>query len=146
MDRCRRKLAETGPRSGQQAHQGCSTMKHLQAVLLIALVSTAFGSTGCGPIQATQRVSEAEVAVMKAAMAGSDKTAPYEYYTATLYLHKAKEEWGYSDFEASLNYATVAKRSAEEAVRKTEEDPWSGPPKTTLNILEDSENDTGDSE
>ena len=111
-------------------------MKHSLLWLGFVLSGALLIGTGCGPIQATQRVSEAEVAVMQARMAGSDSTAPYEFFVATEFLYKAKEEWGYSDFEASLHYATVAKRSAEEALRKTEEDPWMGSPAAKEDILD----------
>jgi hypothetical protein len=111
-------------------------MKHSLPWFGLVLTGALFVITGCGPIQATQRVSEAEVALMQATMAGSETTAPYEFFIAKEFLHKAKEEWGYSDFEASLHYAVVAKRSAEEAIRKTAEDPWMGSPATKADILD----------
>jgi hypothetical protein len=58
----------------------------------------------------------------------ADRKAPYEYYSARFYLHKAEEEWSYSDFEASFDYATEAKRAAEAAILKAKEDPWQGSP------------------
>jgi hypothetical protein len=51
--------------------------------------------------------------------------APYEYYSAVEYLHKAREEVGYSDYEAAVDYAREARsfaRSAREiAVRYSRE-------------------------
>ena len=84
--------------------------------------------SGCGPIQSTSRVGEAEVALERARVADADQKAPYEYYIAKFYLHKSKEEWGYSDFEASFDYATEAKRASEAALLKAKEDPWTGSP------------------
>ncbi len=95
---------------------------------LATLLVLTWTSTGCGPIQSTQRLSEAEVALERARVAEADQRAPYEYYSAKFYLHKAKEEWGYSDFEASHDYATDAKRAAEAALLKAKEDPWEGSP------------------
>lgn len=93
-----------------------------------ALAILWFFAVGCGPIQSTQRLSEATVALERARVAEADRKAPYEYYSARFYLHKAEEEWGYSDFEASFDYATKAKRAAEGAILKAKEDPWNGSP------------------
>ncbi len=74
----------------------------------------------CGPTQSTIVINEAEVAVERARLAGAEQRAPYEYFSASEYLHKAKEEWGYSDFEAALDYAALSKQFAEEAKKKVE--------------------------
>ena len=95
---------------------------------LATLLALTWTAVGCGPVQSTQRLSEAEVALERARVARADQRAPYEYYSAKFYLHKAKEEWGYSDFEASHDYATDAKRAAEAALLKAKEDPWEGSP------------------
>ncbi len=87
-----------------------------------------FVLTGCGPIQSTQTISQATVALERARVAEADLKAPYEYYNARFYLHKAEEEWGYSDFEASYQYAKEAKQAAEAAILKAKEDPWTGSP------------------
>lgn len=98
--------------------------------------------TGCGPVQSTQRISEAAVALERARVAEADQKAPYEYYSAKFYMHKAREEWGYSDFEASFDYATEAKRAAEAALSKAKEDPWVGSP-ANPNLTPDLMKDTG---
>lgn len=41
--------------------------------------------------------------------------APYEYYSAVEYLHKAREEVGYSDYEAAIEYAREARSFARSA-------------------------------
>ncbi len=41
--------------------------------------------------------------------------APYEYYSAIEYLHKAREEVGYSDYEPALEFAREARSSARKA-------------------------------
>jgi len=41
--------------------------------------------------------------------------APFEYYTAVEYLDKAREEVGYSDYEAAIEYARKAKAFAKSA-------------------------------
>lgn len=41
--------------------------------------------------------------------------APYEYYSALEYLRKAREEVGYSDYEAAVDFARKARKHAWEA-------------------------------
>jgi hypothetical protein len=41
--------------------------------------------------------------------------APYEYYSAVEYLHKAREEVGYSDYQAAIEYAREARSFARSA-------------------------------
>lgn len=41
--------------------------------------------------------------------------APYEYYSAVEYLHKAREEVGTSDYEAAIEYARKARIFAKKA-------------------------------
>lgn len=95
------------------------------SVLLCAL---AVIFSGCGPVQSTQRIHQAEIQFEKARVAGAHEKAPYEYYTAQNYLYKSKEEWGYSDFEASVDYARKAFEEADAAILKAKEDPWAGSP------------------
>jgi hypothetical protein len=83
---------------------------------------------GCGPVQSTGRISEAKVDFERARVAKAHEKAPYEYYSAKYYLHKAEEEWGYSDFEAAYDYALKAKKAARSARMKAKEDPWEGSP------------------
>jgi hypothetical protein len=60
---------------------------------------------GCGPTQSTSFLIDAEVMLEAARTAQADKLAPYEWTAANLYIHKSKEEAGYSDFEQSVDYA-----------------------------------------
>src|SRR5262245_16738520 len=57
---------------------------------------------GCGPIEYIGQVTRrASTEVEAARVAGADKYAPYEYTLAIEYLHKAREEAGYSDYQAA---------------------------------------------
>ena len=94
----------------------------------LAALTLLFTAAACGPTQSTVRLSEASIALERARVAEADRKAPYEYYSARFYLHKAEEEWSYSDFEASFDYATEAKRAAEATILKAKEDPWEGSP------------------
>lgn len=95
------------------------------AVTVLAVATLA--ASGCGPVKSTQRIGQAEVALERARVVEAYKKAPYEFFSARYDVHKAKEEWGYSDFEASFDYADDAKDAAESAIRKAEEDPWEDP-------------------
>ena len=86
------------------------------------------GLMACGPVSSTASIQQAEAAMERARIAEAHERAPYEYYSAKEYLHKAKEEWGYSDFEASKDYADEAKRQADAALLKAKEDPYTGSP------------------
>lgn len=116
--------------------------KFARAAAPLLILVFAVSALGCGPVQSTSRLAEAEVAMERARVAEGDRFAPYEYYSARFYLHKAKEEWGYSDFEASYDYATEAKRAAEAAILKAKEDPWEGSP-VDEEITTDSMKDDG---
>ena len=65
-----------------------------------------------------------EIASTEEKPAGNDSVrgtpqcaAPYEYYSAVEYLHKAREEVGYSDYEAAVEYARKARELAREAAK-----------------------------
>lgn len=110
------------------------------ALLLLTLV-------GCGPVQSTSRISDAKVAFTRARVVGAHHKAPYEYYSAEYYLHKANEEWGYSDFEAAYDFATKAEDAAKEAIIKAKEDPWPGSPVSEAKqrkALQQAESEGGD--
>jgi len=97
----------------------------LRLLALLALVTVSV--TGCGPIQSTSYLIDAQVALEAAKTAQANKLAPYEWTAANLYLHKAREEVGYSEFEQAVTYAAKASKyanaardSAMKAVRKDE--------------------------
>lgn len=88
-------------------------MKRLLAVPL--LLSLSLASASCGPVQSTALLLDAEVQLQAAKTAGADKYAPYEWTAANLYIRKAREEVGYSDFEVAVDFAQKAARFAKEA-------------------------------
>jgi hypothetical protein len=99
----------------------------ISAGMLLAGLAALLVTAGCGPVRSTQAISKAEVEFERARVVGAHNKAPYEYHSAKQYLHKAKEEWGYSEFQAALDYAEEAERAAESARRKAKEDPWEDP-------------------
>ncbi len=84
----------------------------LAAVVLLGLTAA------CGPTRSTAYLLDADVEIQAAKTAGADKAAPYEYTSANLYLLKAREEVGYSDFETALDFAEKAAKFAKEARAK----------------------------
>lgn len=88
--------------------------------------------SACGPIKSTTQIGNAETSLEAAKLANAEKLAPYEYYMAQELLRKAREEWGYSDFEMSADYAEKALDFAEKAREKASTDPWQGPPASAI--------------
>jgi hypothetical protein len=84
----------------------------IHSVALLALLAA---GSGCGPIKSTAFLLDAEVQIEAARTASAEKLAPYEWTAANLYIHKAREEVGYSDFETGVEYAGKASKFANEA-------------------------------
>ena len=91
----------------------CSALK----MLFLTVMTCAFAA-GCGPITAHSVIRDAIVAVEAAESAGAKDGAPYEYYSAQSYLKKAREEEGYSDYQAAVDLAKQSIKFADEARAK----------------------------
>ena len=91
-------------------------MRLIPVVLAVAVCSAV---SACGPLQSTAYLLDAEVQIEAARTAGADKLAPYEWTAANLYIHKAREEVGDSDFETGVDYAGKAQKFAREAREKS---------------------------
>ena len=72
----------------------------------------------CGPVQSTAQLLDADAQLRAAREAGAEEHAPYEWTAATLYLQKAREEVGYSEYDVALQYARKSARFAVEAREK----------------------------
>ncbi len=71
---------------------------------------------GCGPIEYLNQVaSRAASAVAAAKQAEADRYAPYEYTEAEEYLHKAREEAGYAQYQDSIEFGHKAEEMAHRA-------------------------------
>lgn len=81
----------------------------------------ALAGAGCGPVTTTQRVADATVAVEAARGIDAERFATYEYVSAVEYLRKAREEEGYSDYQAAIDLAVEAREHAEKAKARTRE-------------------------
>jgi len=74
----------------------------------VVLSAVCMAGLACGPVQSTSYLIDAETMLEAAKTAQAEKLAPYEWTAATLYLHKSKEEVGYSDYEQAVDYAKKA--------------------------------------
>lgn len=72
---------------------------------------------GCGPIQSTQVLVDADAELAAAQRANARQEAAYEYELAQAYLRKAKETNGRAEYQTSVRYARRALACAEAAVR-----------------------------
>ena len=82
--------------------------------LLLALLALGV-LAGCGPIQSTAALIDADVAVESARAAGAPQTSPYEFNSAEAYLQKAREVTGRSQYEAAIRFAGKARDLATQA-------------------------------
>lgn len=91
-----------------------------RTALGLVLVFVTFGAlvAGCGPTKSTALIMDADVQLQAARTADAEKLAPYEFTAASEYLHKAREEQGYSDFEVSIDFGEKAVKYATEAKEK----------------------------
>jgi hypothetical protein len=91
-------------------------LRALTTLLVAGLL--AILSAGCGPISAHTVIRDAAAAVKSAEVAGAKDGAPYEYQSAQSYLMKAREEEGYSDYQAAVDLSKLAIKFAETARAK----------------------------
>lgn len=95
---------------------------------LAAGVGLALALGACGPITATTTLADATVAVEAAQGLEAERYAVYEYTMAVEYLRKAREEEGYSDFQAAVDLANKAREFAEKARTLARNNPERGLP------------------
>ena len=88
---------------------------HPSRLLPGLLLTVAFGIISCGPITATTAIADATVALEAARGIQADQYAVYEFESAVLYLRKAREEEGYSDFQTAINLAGRSRAFSEKA-------------------------------
>lgn len=87
-------------------------MRLLLALLLLATLPA------CGPIQSTSALIDADVEIEAARAAGAATSAVYEFVSAEAYLHKAREEVGYAQYELAADFAAKARDTARVARKK----------------------------
>lgn len=66
----------------------------------------------CGPIKSGTLLVEAQAELSAASLAEADKHAPFEYAAAEEYIHKAREEQSYAEFERAIMFARKSRDCA----------------------------------
>src|SRR6185503_11182604 len=90
-------------------------LRILRCVPTVAVLAVA-PLLGCGPVEYISQVgNKAASAVSAAKLAQADRYAPYEFTAAEEYLHKAREEGGYAEYEDSIEYGRRAEELANKA-------------------------------
>lgn len=94
-------------------------VKQKQGWLWVGLLCVVCSVMACGPIQSSTQIGDAMEAIKAAEAKDVEawKWACFDYYAATLYLKKAREEAGFADFEAAATLAAKAARHAKEATK-----------------------------
>ena len=87
-------------------------MRLVVALLLVASLPA------CGPIQSTSALIDADVEIEAARAAGAATSATYEFVSAEAYLHKAREEVGYAQYELAADFAAKSRDVAKAARKK----------------------------
>jgi hypothetical protein len=67
---------------------------------------------GCGPVQSQTLIIDAAAEIAAAKTAQAEDHAPFEYTAAEAYLHKAREEQSYADYEIAVDYARKSRACA----------------------------------
>src|SRR5512132_1156112 len=84
-------------------------------LLGVCLLLAAPLMSACGPMQSTAYLYDADIQLEAARTAGAEKAAPYEWTLANLYIHQAREEVGYSNYESAVEFARKAAVNAKKA-------------------------------
>ena len=85
---------------------------------VLCLISAGCSLLSCAPIHSGVQIVNAHALVQAARVAGAGQSARYELALAHEYIHKAREEYGYSDFSAAELYAEKAMKFAQTAKDK----------------------------
>jgi hypothetical protein len=98
--------------------------------------------SGCGPIEYINQVgNRAASAVSAARLAQADRYAPYEMTGAEEYLHKAREEAGYAQYQDAIDYGRraeeLATRSRAIAIEKLAQQPSKSSRRTPKSEIEE---------
>lgn len=89
-------------------------------ISLMGFLAILLFSGGCvGPIWSSVLILDAASSFKAAKTVDAEKYAPYEYYKAEEFLHKARQKEAYGQFERAVDYAKIAKEMADLAQKKS---------------------------
>ena len=86
---------------------------------LVGIIALCFAIAGCGPVIATSNIVSADAALEEARMLNAQRYAPYWYRSAELFLMKARELDGHSEYQHASSFAGVALVRANKALEIT---------------------------
>ena len=100
---------------GESMENAMKTLSYRVCSAIVVGSLTLMTAMGCGPITASQALTKAQTAIDQAKGAQADEKAPCEYFSALQYFDKAREEEGYSDYQACIDLAAKALKHAEKS-------------------------------
>ena len=90
--------------------------KKARFTIRLFVISFLLIATSCGAVNSTTAIIDARNQIKQAKAKEADIYAPYEYTKAVLFLKKAKELQGYTEYQQSVVYAINAKDNAQKAI------------------------------
>ena len=81
----------------------------------LAIVALTVAFVGCGPVESSVVIRDASVQLEAARVSDAERFAQFEFRAATEYLHKAREEQNYSEYQEAIELAQAAYEYAEKA-------------------------------
>jgi len=89
--------------------------------LVMSLMAAGWIVAGCGPVQTTQALSQADREIAAARAEKADTASPYEFESALRLRDQARQREGRADYQKALYWARRAAAFATEARVKAEE-------------------------
>jgi hypothetical protein len=94
---------------------------HHLGIVVVAAVSAATASGGCGGALYAVGINGAAGKVAQAKELGAPTLAPYEYYYANEHLTKAMSEASEGDYSDAIEFASIAEEYADKAIKLARE-------------------------
>ena len=88
----------------------------MRVLITLVLLATA---SACGPVIATSNIIQADAALEEARLLNAQRFAPYWYRSAELFLAKARQLDGHSEYQFASEYAGISLVRANKALEIT---------------------------
>lgn len=109
--------AITGETHASQCwHSGAASLHGGGRGVFGCLALTAWLATGCGNAVYAYQSSNAHEKLEQARELNAEKLAPYEFYMAAEFLHKADSEAAEADYGDAIDFATTSEQHADKAI------------------------------
>jgi hypothetical protein len=77
----------------------------MRSLIILTLL---YSLSACGPVIATSNIVSADAALEEARLLNAQRFAPYWYHSAELFLKKARELDGHSEYQFASEFAGLA--------------------------------------